>query len=255
VDALALRGPLEELAELGPRLEAARPDLPAELDDRAQDAAEPLLAIADLAGGDWPDRARRAIVELHGGREIDDESSGVRLLSDIQAVFEDRDTDRLASSTLLEALHGLDEAPWADWYGKPLSARALARMLKPYGVHSRTVRLDDDSTPKGYLREQFETPWSRYLPTSPLSKRHNATTRSQSGIEPDFKTPQDRLVADSKSAANPHQDWVVADVADSGAETGGEAPPCSCLRPGEMLSDGRCGRCYGAYPEEQRGGA
>jgi integrase len=64
VDALALRGPLEELAELGPRLEAARPDLPAELDDRAQDAAEPLLAIADLAGGDWPDRARRAIVEL-----------------------------------------------------------------------------------------------------------------------------------------------------------------------------------------------
>jgi hypothetical protein len=112
VDALVLRAALEQAVELSHRLEDARPELPGELDDRAQDSAEPLLAIADLAGGDWPDRARRAVVELHSGREIDDESSGVRLLSDIQAVFADRDTDRLASSDLLDGLHRLDEAPW-----------------------------------------------------------------------------------------------------------------------------------------------
>ena len=29
----------------------------------------------------------------------------------------------------------------------------------------------------------------------------------------------------------------------------GPSPRCSCLRPGERLSDGRFGRCYGAYPE------
>jgi hypothetical protein len=103
-----LREQLELWASVVPELEIARPDLPAELDDRAQDSAEPLLAVADLAGSDWPERARRALVELHGGREVDDESAGVRLLADIQTAF--GESDRLASSYLLEDLHALDEA-------------------------------------------------------------------------------------------------------------------------------------------------
>lgn len=86
LEAEPLRAALTQLADTATvvMLEIARPDLPGELDDRAQDAAEPLLAIADRAGGDWPARARRALVELHGGREIEDESSGVRLLADIR---------------------------------------------------------------------------------------------------------------------------------------------------------------------------
>jgi Protein of unknown function (DUF3631) len=68
-------------------------------------------------------RARRAIVELHGCREIDDESSGVRLLADIREVFEARDIDRLASSDLLDDLHQLDEAPWGDWFGISVPGR------------------------------------------------------------------------------------------------------------------------------------
>jgi hypothetical protein len=218
-----LRVALEQFAavEMIIALEIARPDLPSELDDRAQDAAEPLLAIADYAAGDWPARARRALVELHGGREIDDESAGVRLLADIQTVFVER--DRIATADLLAELHALDEAPWGDWYGRPLSARKLAQMLRPYGVHSRTVRLDDGTTPKGFLREQFEGAWSRYIPSTPLSKRHNATTRSGSGIEADFETPQNGDVADCKSGANPLHDWDVADVADRDAQEAAEA--------------------------------
>lgn len=131
--------------------------------------------------------------------------------------------DRIATADLLAALHGLDEAPWGDWYGRPLSARKLAEKLRPYGVHSRTVRLDDGSTPKGFLGEQFEGAWSRYTPTFPLSKRHNATTRSGSGIEPDFETPQEPPCGGLKNAANPHGDWVVADVADSEAQEAAEA--------------------------------
>ena len=183
-------------------LEVARPDLPAELDDRAQDAAEPLLAIADRAEGDWPARARRALVELHGGREVDDESSGVRLLADIRAVLGER--DRIATADLLTRLHGLDEAPWGDWYGRPLSARKLAEKLRPYGVHSRTVRFDDGSTAEGVPARAVRGRLGPLHPYFPPLKRHNATTRSQSGIEPDFQTPQDGDVADPKSAANPH---------------------------------------------------
>lgn len=32
----------------------------------------------------------------------------------------------------------------------------------------------------------------------------------------------------------------------------GSRPPCSCLRPGERLLDGRCGRCYGVHPGVDR---
>ena len=42
------------------RSQQARPDDARALDDRAEEAWEPLLAIADLAGGDWPERARDA---------------------------------------------------------------------------------------------------------------------------------------------------------------------------------------------------
>jgi hypothetical protein len=221
MEAEPLRQALDQLVVLVHELEDARPDLPAELDDRAQDAAEPLLAIADHAGGDWPTRARRALVELHGGREIEDESSGVRLLADIRAVFDGQ--DRLASADLLDGLHRLDEAPWGDWYGKPLSARKLAQMLRPYGVHSRTVRFEDDSTAKGFLREQFDAPWSRYIPGSPLSKGHKVTNGSGSGIEPDFKRSQEPLCDGLESAANPHGERVVTDVTDSDPQNTAEA--------------------------------
>jgi len=45
-------------------LKAARPAIPNELSDRQADISEPLFAIADAAGGDWPQRARKALVQL-----------------------------------------------------------------------------------------------------------------------------------------------------------------------------------------------
>jgi hypothetical protein len=67
----------------------ARPDIPADLDDRAADGWEPLLAIADAAGGEWPQRARAAAVALSASAGKDDESLGVTLLKDARAVFAD----------------------------------------------------------------------------------------------------------------------------------------------------------------------
>jgi len=122
--------------------------------------------------------------------------------------------DRISSSDLRDALTAIEEAPWGDWYGKPLSSRTLARLLKPYGIHTRSVRRDDGTTPKGFFREQFESAFSRYLPPNTPSIRHTATTRTTSGIEPNPHPPQTPLVADMKSGANPHHERVVADVAD-----------------------------------------
>ena len=81
-DALAYHvGRLEDLT-------VADAALPAELDDRAQDGWEPLVAIADAAGGDWPGRARRAAVAVFLSRSAADDNPGLRLLADCREVFE-----------------------------------------------------------------------------------------------------------------------------------------------------------------------
>jgi len=140
-------------------------DLPEALDDRAQDIVEPLLAIADVVGGEWPDVARSAAVKLLSGEEReDDESLGVRLLTDIKSVFEQEEgVDRLATNTLLASLNAMEESPWGDYRGKSLDSRRLANLLKPYGVKSDKIRIED-KTPRGYLKGSFEDAWTRYLP-------------------------------------------------------------------------------------------
>jgi Protein of unknown function (DUF3631) len=152
-------------------LRDSEPDLPDALGDRAQDCWEPLLAIADLAEGSWPESARIAAVELSGRGAEDDDSLGVRLLADVRAAFDNAGTDRLATKDLLEGLRSDEEAPWAEWKGRGLTARSLSTFLHSFGIRSRTIRLDDETTPKGFLREQFEDAWASLYPPS-----QNATT-------------------------------------------------------------------------------
>jgi hypothetical protein len=207
-----------------PQLVAARPELPETLGDRAADSWEPLFAIADLAGGEWPARARDAAVELSARARSDDESRGPLLLADIWNVFEARPEARhLATKVLIEGLCENEEAPWATWHkGAPISPRALGRLLKAFDIHSKSVRLPDQSTPKGYSREDFEDAWRRFLPshTPDLS----ATTPQPASV---LEKPADSirhttpLVADTKTASNPHGQRDVADVAD---RNGGRAP-------------------------------
>jgi hypothetical protein len=207
-------------------LRIARPKLPDELDDRAQDGAEPLLAIADLAGGEWPHRARSALVALCAGRQApDDDSLGVRLLADIRVAFDSGKTDRLRTDRLLELLAADDEAPWASWKGSGLTPRSLATLLKPYAIRSRTIRLADDSTPKGYHREQFEDAFGRYLSSKPGSIRHNATTPMNTEHSAVSYPPQDWRVAYSREPENPDEHWDVADVADRSRENGRNVAP------------------------------
>src|SRR5439155_19184872 len=128
-DAAPLRDRLADWAKAHlDELRSARPAMPDALDDRAQDAVEPLLAIADFAAGDWPQRARQALVKL---REHDEANSlGVRLLGDVRAVFKTRGVDRLSTADLREALAADEEAPWRSWRGDgPIPARALASLL------------------------------------------------------------------------------------------------------------------------------
>ncbi len=147
-------------------LRATRPIIPEALGDRQADICEPLLAIADMAAGEWPVTARSAILSVCTKENAGGDSLGVRLLSDIRRVFGNR--SQIATGELLQGLAGLDtDAPWAQWRPEGgqrnvlAAAAKVARMLSPYAIASQTIRIGE-KTIKGYRREGFEEAWNRY---------------------------------------------------------------------------------------------
>jgi putative DNA primase/helicase len=165
------------------------PATPPALNDRASDNWRPLLAIAELAEGRWPARAREAACIL-SGEGHDSTSVNVELLADIRDAFGDRDV--LRSADLVEKLTADKERPWVEWrHGKPLTPKQLGGLLAPFGITSETVSIPGLADAKGYRRTRFEEAWEAYLPgqntlrspdpPSETSKRRNpdgsSTTR------------------------------------------------------------------------------
>jgi hypothetical protein len=190
-DGLSLRDRLADWLEpQRDNIAGCRPDLPEELDDRAQDVWEPLLAIADLAGDEWPERARTAALALSTGEEREDDSETIVVLRDINGYFSDTGHDRVKTADLLAHLHGVDDSPWSDWYGKPLSAHGLSRLLKPYRIKTLPVRVDDE-TVRGYKAEQFADAFARALGvtgvtgvTSQSASQNGSNARNASNAYP-----------------------------------------------------------------------
>jgi Protein of unknown function (DUF3631) len=166
-DALEAADPLHQWASSwgvrnAPRLTEARPDLPDELDDRAQDVWEPLLAIADLAGGAWPARARSAALQLSGNGQREDDSMTALLLKDIFTVFASGAGDRLRTADLIVHLGEIEESPWGDWYGKTITPQALSKLLRPHRIKTMPVKVEGQ-TVRGYKVEQFADAFARVL--------------------------------------------------------------------------------------------
>jgi hypothetical protein len=153
-------------------LTGARPPMPAGVIDRKAEVWRALLAVADAAGGDWPQRARTACKHFVLGADPGELSLGVRLLADLRAIFDGE--DQLSTASILESLAALEEAPWGDMYGKPIDSRRLARMLGKYGAHPKVVRIGE-TTPRGYTREALTDLWHRYLPAVSATDETSAT--------------------------------------------------------------------------------
>ena len=199
------------------------------VEDRAADTWEPLIAIADVAGGDWPARARDAARTLTAEDEADT-SLGARLLADLLDVF--GDADKLQTETILAALRKISEAPWEDYYGHPLNARDLARLLKPYRVSSTDVKIDG-AAKKGYRREHLHDPWSRYLPPAPGGSATSATsaTSQVSGVE----EVAGRGYYPRPATGDPPVTSAVAQVAQVADTSGGSGRERLCTVCGEPL--------------------
>ncbi|MGI5512770.1 DUF3631 domain-containing protein [Streptomyces sp. CA-106131] len=184
----ALRDRLAKWADtVRDQVAGAWPEMPEGVTDRPADVWEPLLAVADAAGGPWPARARIACLELVNAAHDNDEASlGVRLLTDLRdKVF--CGEDRMPTAVILEMLLDLDDAPWGDVDDKPLNSRMLAKLLGPYvtpankPIKPRSIRTPS-GFPKGYYAEDLTDAWTRYCPP-PLGKSATSATPQVSGGE------------------------------------------------------------------------
>lgn len=140
----------------------ARAGVPDSLNDRAGDVWEPLLVLADLVGGSWPERARQAAMALASNAQ---ESSPIgALLLDILLWFVMSKSEQLFSRTLVAGLNRFENRPWAELRnGKPITELWLSQQLRPYGIRPRNIWVDEVQA-KGYVQEDFSEIFRRYVP-------------------------------------------------------------------------------------------
>jgi putative DNA primase/helicase len=145
-------------------LSKAEPKLVAAIDDRANDNWEPLFAIADACGGEWPAAAREVAVSLSRTEEQD---FGVMLLEDLRAMFEENGGDNLSSEAIAHTFKDMEHRPWPEYaQGKPITPTQIAKLLRPFNIHPRQVRLHDKRL-NGYMHSQFKSVFARYLDVMP----------------------------------------------------------------------------------------
>ncbi|WKX74184.1 DUF3631 domain-containing protein [Streptomyces sp. XD-27] len=153
------------LTPLGGQAARMVPQMPVE--DRAADTWEPLVIIADLAGGHWPARARAACVAMTRHEAVQDEQSSLktRLLRDIHRIFGQADNpEALATQDLVAALIQDADAPWAEYGTKGLNAYHLGNLLRDFNIGSANYRFDKGRQAKAYMRNRFLDAWARNCP-------------------------------------------------------------------------------------------
>jgi hypothetical protein len=196
---------------------------PPELSFRQRDCAEPLLQIADFIGGEWPQRARQALVNAFALAAFEDFYSSRQILSDLREAFAEKGNPGwISTADLLAFLHTLDDRAWDEWNkGKPLQPKALACLLEPFGIRPRNHRTSPDTVVKGYHLEDFHKSWTLYLPLrsavaadrqSPLtaSSGQELGAGSQKLVAAEFTNPEipnaprSGVAADQQDSSNGH---------------------------------------------------
>jgi Protein of unknown function (DUF3631) len=199
-------------------LKASDPELPATLFSRVADNWRPLIAIADLIGGEWPHRARR-IAERFAAITGDDTTS-ILLLNDLRSIFEDTGADALHSEDIIDRLEKMENRPWAEWSrGKPMSKNQLAKVVGLFEVEPKQVKIGGINK-RGYRLDVLKKVFSRYLSATPLQplpnkgllEDENATGEVAVAFqsttvadEVEFQTPQNPLEINECSGVTPQR--------------------------------------------------
>lgn len=206
---------------------ALRPVAIEAIHDRAADNWEPLLTVAMLAGGDWPDRCRHAALSLSGAAQ-EAPSINTELLTDIKAAFERKRVSKMFSTDLLAALCEDTEAPWSTWNrGREMTARQLSERMKNFGLKPHDIRIGTENS-KGYSLDKFRDAFARYLPLVPDS---SATPRQSSNGAPfsDFLSATNGMSVADEKALKPSSGAGCRGVADRNPQTVADAENVSLI--------------------------
>ena len=136
----------------------ADPALPEELGDRDHDNWRPLIAIADAISESLGQKARAAVLKIAAEGTGGEEDASVVALADVAAIFEWKMKQKtihsekgLKGKDLIKVMVKMTDRPWSDWRrGMPLTEKGLAKLLKPYRVETKTIRIG--SNPNDVMR-------------------------------------------------------------------------------------------------------
>jgi len=142
------------------------PPVPESLHDRAGDIWEPLLALAEIAGADWPERARQSAIGLTNSAQ---ENCPIgTLLLDAYVLFSEAKVERIFSRDMAGKLNCYSNRPWKEGIkGKLVTDTWLAKLLRPYGIRPSTMRIGEE-VGRGYEAEDFVQAIQRYVPKAEL---------------------------------------------------------------------------------------
>lgn len=198
------------------RLGAMEIEPPACGDDRLQDNFTPLTRIAAALGGPWPDRIATAYIASAQAEDEDSEPAGIMMLRDLAELFASRGADRMSSSEIVGDLIVMEERPWSEWrHGKPLTAQTVAKLMKPFSVKTRALKLRG-SMARVYLRADVEAAAARYA-SQPATLQ---PVNENNGLEDKQPATLDAKVADLKPN-NPLKTNEGCRVADLEPDAGG----------------------------------
>jgi len=199
-EANALKERLEAFRAAG--LELARthsPFLPDGIADRYADKWESLFTVADVADvasngkGVWGRWIREAALALLLEEEGDIEpTENIILLKDLEYIKDNSSyvyNNNIATKHLLQELYAIAESPWSNYrYGRSLSDLQLGRLLKPFKVRSRDVRISPTEKAKGYCFGDLYDPFQRhntlYTPSDKGATSETDGTDSEVSVSP-----------------------------------------------------------------------
>jgi hypothetical protein len=199
----------------------ADPPAPDELSDRQCDCWRPLFLLADAAGGDWPQAARRAAVVLSGGCDAED-NLNIRLLLDIARLLGHK--AEVSASEIAKTLNDDPNLEWGRFGGRGISPVTVGRRLKQLGIRprgSKNVNL--------YAMDAIRELATRYTPdTSSASSANDVSACQSTTYDSGRSTAGGRSAEESSAYLTPCQSTTYDD-------------------------GGRCGRSYGEVNEDDAG--
>ncbi|CAL7962695.1 hypothetical protein GAMM_40018 [Gammaproteobacteria bacterium] len=188
------------------------PSTPDGDNDRATDNWRPLFAIASVLGGEWLAKAEVAFKDLNIADNSNDEDISTTLLMDIKEIFEENNMDKIHSSDLVAKLIALEDRPWSEHrYGKPITSNTLAKLLKPFGIKSKQIRIGVNK--HGYYLLDFKDVFSRYMPSTPPAQNATTLQTATGAAFNDFSSATNNLAVAFQNAPKPLLDAECSVVA------------------------------------------